>query len=142
MAPMFQAAIRWCLTGLLVAVHVPVPGASGPAAAGAGASRAACCAPKACCTVAHACAAGGGCALDGHGVHGSQGRATVSAPVLAAGSCHPEAARAGHAAALDPIVFTALPGPFGAGPIARSAFPSILDPASRATSPRVPPPRA
>lgn len=143
MSGMLQASIRWCLTGLLLAVHAPVPGGSGPAVAGGGAPRAACCASKACCTVEHACAGGGGCAADDRRPAAvSHENTNSSVSFLEGASCHPEAARVGSAPTLDPIVFAAVPGPLGGALFTRPAAALDLDPSSRPSSPQVPPPRA
>jgi hypothetical protein len=132
MSAMLQAAIRWCLVGLLVTFHVPVPGVSGPAA---------CCVPKACCTADHACSGGGACAVMGHAAAASRGAPDASAPRLGATSCHPEAARVGPAPSLDPVVFAALAAPHGEALSGRSGPIRSFPPASSTSSPQVPPPR-
>jgi hypothetical protein len=143
MGAMLQAAIRWCLVGLLVTFHLPIPGVSGPAVAGSGGGRAACCAPKACCTADHACAGGGACAVLGLAADSSPGATDASAPAprLAAASCHPETARVGPAPSLDPIVFSTLADPRGDAFSGRSGPVRSFHPASLPSSPQVPPPR-
>ena len=141
MSVMTRAAIRGFLALLLVLLHVPAPGASEPVAAEEGATRAACCAPKACCTPQHACSGGGACAVesgrigDGHGVPGPP------APLLSAGSCHPEAARVGTTPTLDPGVLAGAVSPVAGDCLGGSDALALAAPSTRSTSPQVPPPR-
>jgi hypothetical protein len=140
MSGMIRASIRWSLVGLLLLVSVPVPGGAGPVAKRV--SRAACCAPKACCTADHACAGGGACAAKDAAMAVSHGGTGTSTPALRAGICHPEAARLGTSPTLDPVVFASLPGHPGGVLFAKSRADEARDPASRFSTPQVPPPRA
>ena len=141
MSVMTRAAIRGFLALLLVFFYVPAPGMSEPVGAEGGATRAACCAPKACCTPQHACSGGGACAAES-GRIGDGGKVPrAPAPLLSAGSCHPEAARVGTTPTLDPGVLSGVVSPVASDVLWGSGALAFAAPSTRGTSPQVPPPR-
>jgi len=122
----------FALTALILAAHLPLPGARA-------ASKMTCCGPQACCQPELTCASGGACAT--HADHAGRAPIDHTLPTLLAGNCGDPTPR------VAPVTYdpgTQPPLTTVRGEAAAIAFAAAPAPAAptRDTTPSVPPPRA